>query len=226
MDRIDHQSDFSDTFACPDLDAFILEIHTASQAYQNKAIINMLFDRLISSGSNSRSIYVRIKWVTYMHKLMRGSRQNSVMHGLMLKAFQIYTERCEVILAKYFEQKDAQVKGRDCKTYQKYLFNTLLKPYIQYLTKLLLLPTSISVRSNDDKVDKENVKPAKLNSIEIGAQNTQCTLQALNTTTHTTKSVQFERTAESITSIEKACQSGEEQLIHWYRTYNFILSTL
>lgn len=89
--------------------------------------------------------------------------------------------------------------------FERYLFTTLLKPYIQYLIKLLLL--SFSVRGRQDEVtkhdinsdEKENLHPAALNlktgeGLNLHGMHTLKGTYVLNNTAISTKNVLEART--------------------------------
>jgi hypothetical protein len=86
MDRIDHPSYFSLGFACQDLDSFMQQIHTLEDAYSNRSVLNLFFDRLIASNLNCKSIYVRVKWLVYLHKLIQIFDKKSVMFKFVIRA--------------------------------------------------------------------------------------------------------------------------------------------
>lgn len=93
-------------------------------------MLNNFFDRFIYSTNGSyeddKGIYVRIKWLVWIHGVITEFDSSSIMFGFIAKGIQVYIDKCCNVL-------------NDAKGYEKYLLNSFLKPYLQYLVKLCQL---------------------------------------------------------------------------------------
>lgn len=118
------------------MDSLFAETKTYGEAITNRELLNKVFDNLIASNCSDRTIYVRLKWLAYLHRLIHQSGEGDLMATLTLKALQVYTDKLHLM-------------GLEHDPFSKYLSKALVKPYLQYLSKrcMLLLPD----KYNEDK---------------------------------------------------------------------------
>lgn len=123
---MDHPNQFSKDFICKDVDNFISEVQTQSDVYANRNGLNIFFNRMIATNLQYISVYVRLKWLAYLHKLMQTLNEKSIMFNIIIRALERYTDNTPKIF-------------KEVTIFENYLVKTLLKPYIQYLLKLAML---------------------------------------------------------------------------------------
>ena len=87
-----------------------------------------------------KSVYLRLKWLVYQHYLITNYEYQSPLFQYTLKALLLYSENFDELAQGYGP-------------YEHYLTKILVKPYLQYLSKLCLL------RMPDGANNGENSEP-------------------------------------------------------------------
>lgn len=97
IDRLNHPDYFTLDFECPDMDSLFAETKTYGEALTNRDLLNKVFDNLIASNCTDRTVYVRLKWLSYLHRLIHQFGKSELMATLTLKALQVYTDKLHLM---------------------------------------------------------------------------------------------------------------------------------
>ena len=137
MDRLDHPQYFQFDFQCSELDDFFKQVKDNRKIFHkiNRNLLNLFFDRLIGKKSKCKNLYIRLKWLIYLHQIIFSLGENSPLFHYIEKALSYFGEWVEN-------------EGKRYGPYEKYLLKLLVKPYVQYLSKLCMLKENDIENSN------------------------------------------------------------------------------
>ena len=147
MDRLDHPSYFQFDFQCPELDDFFGQFKQQKKIFKNnnRKLLNLFFDRLICKKRSKTNLYIRVKWLTYFHHIISSFLDNSPLLTFIQKALCYFGEEVENQWERYGP-------------YEQYLGKLILRPYIQYISKLCMLKQNDTENSNNGNYDESRTK--------------------------------------------------------------------